>query len=139
MEIYYNKAAGILIKSRKLLVTREKGKIPFIAPGGSIEKGETPKETIIRELKEEVNVFVDGGDLEEFGTFLARAAGDEEKYVQMTCFLVKKWEGDPVPTNGEEVIEEILWLTSKIPEDIKVGSIFEHEVIPRLKKQGLID
>ena len=44
--------------------------------------------------------------------------------------------GDITPDNE---VEEIRWITSDIPSDINVGSIFAHEVIPRLKQQDLID
>ena len=54
----------------------------------------------------------------------------------MNVFVVKKWEGEPSP---HAEVREILWVTSNLPKDIKVGSIFEHEVIPRLKEQNLID
>jgi len=130
------KAGGILIKERRLLVERSQGKDFFISPGGSIENNETSKRCLVRELKEEFGVIVLEEDLEEFGTFSARAAGQEGKVLWMDVFVVNSWQGEPMP-NSE--VEEMLWISSKIPSDIKVGSIFEHEVIPRLKEKGLID
>lgn len=134
MDIY--KAAGILIKDKKLLIEKSENKDFFIAPGGSIEEGETPKKALIRELYEEFGIHVIEDNLEEFGHFDAKAAGQEEKVVHMNCFIVKKWVGEPSP---HAEVREILWVTSDLPNNIKVGSIFEHEVIPRLKSQGLID
>jgi 8-oxo-dGTP diphosphatase len=72
-----HKAAGIIIKDRKLLVERSKNKQFFIAPGGSIEEGETAPEALVRELKEEFDIDVAEEDLEEFGTFYDQAAGQE--------------------------------------------------------------
>jgi 8-oxo-dGTP diphosphatase len=134
-----HKAAGIIIHKRKLLVTREKGKDVFVSPGGKVEKGENPKDTVIRELMEELGLTVRHDGLEEFGIFYAKAAGDFGSFVKMEVFNVRTWEGQPHPSSGEEQIDEILWLNSDIPSGIKVGSIFEHEVIPRLKKLDLID
>jgi 8-oxo-dGTP diphosphatase len=131
-----HKAAGILIKNRKLLVERSKDKTFFIAPGGSIEAGETPKQALVRELFEEFAIRTTEDNLEEFGTFTAPAAGQEAKIVTMETFIVKGWVGDPTP-NSE--VEELMWITSDVPQNIKVGSIFEHEVLPRLKKLNLID
>jgi len=131
-----HKAAGIIIKDRKLLVEKSINKEFFISPGGSIEPGETPKRALIRELKEEFQIEVVEKDLEEFGTFCHPAAGHDNKLVCMEVFLVNKWKGDPTP---DHEVEEMFWLTSKIPQDMKIGSIFEHEVIPRLKNQNLID
>src|SRR3989344_6381772 len=134
-----HKAAGIVIMDRKILVTREKGKEYFVAPGGVVEKDENPKHTVIRELMEELNITVDIDNLEEFGLYYAEAANDSGSWLKMRVYMIRSWVGEPVPSNGEEQIEEILWLTSEIPNNIKVGSIFEHEVIPRLKRMGLID
>jgi 8-oxo-dGTP pyrophosphatase MutT (NUDIX family) len=131
-----HKAGGVLIKDRKLLVERSKDKEFFIAPGGSIEDKETSKQALVRELLEEFKIVVSEDNLEEFGTFYAKAAGNESKQVTMDVFLVNDWEGDPEPDNE---VEELAWIDSNIPSDIKVGSIFEHEVIPKLKQRGLID
>jgi mutator protein MutT len=133
--VHIHKAAGILIRDRKLLVERSKGKEFFIAPGGSIEPGETPEQALVRELKEEFQIAVREDSLSTFGTFRAAAAGQEHKTVEMNVFTVSEWIGEPTPDNE---VEEIRWITSE-PEDIKVGSIFEHEVIPRLKAANLID
>ena len=85
---------------------------------------------------EEFMISVKEEHLEVFGTFFAQAAGNEDKLVQMDVFIVKELEGKPTPDNE---VEEILWLSSNIPQGIKVGSIFEHEIIPKLKVAGLID
>lgn len=134
MDIY--KAAGIIIKDRKLLISIEYSKEFYIAPGGSLEEGESPKEALCRELMEELGIKVVESSLEDFGHFHAQAAGEIENTVHMNVFVVKKWEGEPTP---QAEVREILWVTSNLPKDIKVGSIFEHEVIPRLKEQNLID
>ncbi len=131
-----HKSGGIIIRDNKLLVERSFGKEFFIAPGGSIEEGETPKQALVRELQEEFAIDVIEDNLEEFGVFYAEAAGMDGKRVRMDVFTVKNWDGEPRP-NSE--VEEIRWITSEIPADIKVGSIFEHEVLPRLKEQSLID
>lgn len=136
MEYHIHKAAGILIKDKRLLVEKSVDKDFFIAPGGSIEPNESVKQALVRELLEEFKITVNEKDLVEFGTFTANAAGQEEKIVQMEVYIVKSWIGEPKPDNE---VEKIMWITSDIPKDIKVGSIFEHEVIPRLKQQSLID
>jgi 8-oxo-dGTP diphosphatase len=133
--IYIHKAAGILIRDRKLLVERSKGKEFFIAPGGSIEPGETPEQALVRELMEEFQITVREDSLSVFGTFKAAAAGQEDKIVEMNVFTVSEWVGEPTADNE---VEEVRWITSK-PEGIKIGSIFEHEVIPRLRAANLID
>jgi len=131
-----HKASGIIIVDRKVLVGRSKGKEYFIHPGGKIEAGETPKQAAVRELKEEFQIDVDEADLQPFDTNSAPAAGSPEVIVHMEVFLVKKWRGAITP---DHEIEEMRWLTSNIPDDIQIGSIMEHETIPKLKAENLID
>uniref|UniRef100_A0A7C4R2Q3 8-oxo-dGTP diphosphatase n=1 Tax=candidate division CPR3 bacterium TaxID=2268181 RepID=A0A7C4R2Q3_UNCC3 len=130
------KSGGILIKNRKILVERSKNKEFFISPGGSIEDGETPTQALVRELWEEFKINVTENDFEEFGIFSAQAVGQEDRKIQMNVYIVKSWQGEPTPSSE---VEEILWINSNIPTGIKVGSIFEHDVIPKLKELNLID
>ncbi|MEG2458074.1 MAG: (deoxy)nucleoside triphosphate pyrophosphohydrolase, partial [Bacilli bacterium] len=57
-----NVVAGILKKDNKILIARKKegkslaGYWEF--PGGKIEDGETPQESLIRELMEEMNINI---------------------------------------------------------------------------------
>ena len=134
IDIY--KSGAILIRNRKLLVERTDNKDYFIAPGGTVEPGESSTETLVRELLEEFKVIVAEDGCELFGIFTAHAAGREDKIVEMTVFLVNDWVGEPVPDNE---VEEIRWIDSTDLGNIKLGSIFEHEVIPKLKASGLIN
>lgn len=130
------KAAGIIIKDRKLLLFKGGGKDTFVAPGGKPESNETIKEALARELKEEVGIIIDENKLEEFGTFSAEAATKPGYVVNMEIFVVKSWQGE---IKACEEGSQILWINSRIPTDVKVGSIFAHEVTPKLKEMGLID
>lgn len=131
-----HKAAGILIKDRRTVVNRSMGKPVFVQPGGRIETGETPEETLVRELKEEFDIDVDQQDLEPFGTYTAAAANHPGQKVHMQVFMVKKWRGEIRAANE---VEELLWVDSILPKDVEIGSIFVHEIIPALKRQNLID
>lgn len=131
-----HKAGGVIIQNRKLLVERSRNKQFFIAPGGKVEKDETSRQALVRELAEEFGIMVLESDLEELDTYYAPAAGKEGLIVRMDVFVVKRWTGEPFP-NSE--VEEILWIDSRIPKNIRVGSIFDHDVIPKLKVMGLID
>jgi mutator protein MutT len=130
------KAGGIIIKDRKVLFARSTGTEYFIDPGGKIEPGESPQAALVRELKEELNIDVAETDLVSFGSFSAEAANHPGRTVHMEVFMVKQWQGEPAPTTE---VEEIRWLTHELPTDIKVGSIFGHQVLPRLHEQGLVD
>lgn len=130
------KAAGIIIKDRKALAERSTGKPAYVQPGGRIEPGETAAQALVRELKEEFDITVNEDDLEYFGKFSAAAANHPSQQVHMEVFMVKKWQGEIKPCSE---VEELLWLTSNPPKDVEIGSIFVHDILPRLYQQNLID
>ncbi|SVD35025.1 uncharacterized protein METZ01_LOCUS387879, partial [marine metagenome] len=60
--------AAILEKNRKILIAKRKTGDELFAglwefPGGKVEKGETPKECMARELREELDIDVEVGEL----------------------------------------------------------------------------
>ena len=44
----------------------------WCSPGGKIEKGETPRDAVIREIREEVGLDIDNKKLQELGKLFAR-------------------------------------------------------------------
>lgn len=119
-----------------MLVERSYGKEFFIHPGGKIKAGETSKQALIRELMEEFQININEKDLEFFSQCSAPAANSPEVDVHMDIFIVKRWDGEIIP---DSEVEEMHWLTSNVPADIKIGSIMEHETLPKLKTANLID
>lgn len=130
-----HKAGGVIIKDRRFLVTRSFGKDIFIAPGGKLEVGETAIEALAREMQEEVQIEISKDNLEELGTFFAEAAGKDGQMLRMDVFIIHEFEGKITPSSE---VEEIRWINTKT-EDILIGSIFEHDVMPLLKERDLID
>lgn len=131
-----HKVGGILIRDRKLLVCRSRGKNFFVAPGGKVEAGETVQEALIRELYEELAIDVSKEQLSPFGIFYAAAQGERAKALRMDVFWVSSWKGEPTPS-GE--IDEMLWTSSHPDPTVTIGSVFAHDVIPRLLSQGVMD
>ncbi len=48
------KSAAIVIKNKSVLYLRKRGLLFYILPGGKIEKGETKKQALEREIQEEL-------------------------------------------------------------------------------------
>lgn len=130
-----HKAAGIIIRDKKLLVERSKGKEFFISPGGSIEAGETAKQALKRELKEEFDIDTKEEDFEHFDTTTAPAANSPDRMVVMETIMVQGYNGEPTPSSE---VEELRWVTTTDIGKLPIGSIFEHKIMPKLKAMGLI-
>lgn len=103
-----DKIAYIRIENGKILSTKSKGKSKYYIPGGKRENSETDEETLIREIREELNVSIISATIKYFGTFTAQA--DSHKVgiiVKMTCYSAE-YEGNLEPCSE---IEAIKWLS----------------------------
>jgi 8-oxo-dGTP pyrophosphatase MutT (NUDIX family) len=129
-----DKIAWIYIKDRKLLSTRSKGKDAWYIPGGKREQGETERQALIREVKEELDVDLLSDTITYFNTFKAQAHGKPEGvFVQMTCY-VGEYKGELKPSAE---IEEMAWLKSDT--DLNLLSPVDRIIFKYLKDNSLID
>jgi len=69
-------------------------------PGGKIEAGETPEETLIRELREELSIAVQEACLAPF-TFASHAYPDF--HLLMPLYVCRRWEGTAVALEGQQL------------------------------------
>lgn len=86
---------------RVLLAQRPKGKSMaglWEFPGGKIEQGERPEETLIRELKEELGIEVREDCLAPL-TFASHKYPDF--HLLMPLYVCRRWEGIIAPTEGQ--------------------------------------
>jgi len=69
-------------------------------PGGKIEPGETPEDTVIRELYEELSVRITKPCLAPltFSTF-----DYPEFHILLSLFVCRRWEGTPVPREAQAI------------------------------------
>jgi 8-oxo-dGTP diphosphatase len=67
-------------------------------PGGKIESGERPEQTLIRELKEELGIVATEPCLAPL-TFASHAYPDF--HLLMPLFVCRRWEGTPTALEGQ--------------------------------------
>ena len=89
---------------RVLLAQRPEGK-PMSGlwefPGGKVETGERPEETLIRELEEELGIVVKEACLAPL-TFASHTYPDF--HLLMPLFLCRRWRGTVAPHEGQELL-----------------------------------
>ena len=69
-------------------------------PGGKVEAGERPEETLIRELKEELGIVVREPCLAPL-TFASHAY--EDFHLLMPLYVCRRWEGIVTPLEGQQL------------------------------------
>ena len=127
-----DKLAWIEIQDKKILSTRSKGKQKFYIPGGKREFSETDHQTLIREIKEELDVQLIANSLVYLGTFQAQADGHAEGIeVKMTCYT-GAYQGVLKPSSE---IESIVWLTY---DDLEKISPVDQIIFRFLKQKKLL-
>jgi len=93
--------ALIDVDGRVLLAQRPAGK-PMAGlwefPGGKVESGERPEDSLIRELKEELGIVVREACLAPL-TFASHAY--PEFHLLMPLFVCRRWSGTPTPLEGQ--------------------------------------
>ncbi len=67
-------------------------------PGGKLEPGERPEQTLIRELQEEIGIIVKEACLAPL-TFASHAYDDF--HLLMPLYICRRWEGDVIAREGQ--------------------------------------
>lgn len=122
-----------LIKDEKVVVTKYKeGNKKFgyyDIPGGKIEEGETPEQTVIREIKEETGLKV--GDLKYKGNMIIEYPN---RIFDFDIFIANDSEG--VPQEFEENTSEWIEINELLQKEKILSNIL---ILDKFFIKGLID
>ncbi len=114
--------------NRILLAQRPEGKSMaglWEFPGGKIEPGETPEQSLVRELSEELGITTQTACLAP----LTFASHEYEKFhLLMPLFICRKFEGIPMPKEGQN----LKWVRAKSLRDYPMPAADE-PLIPILQ------
>ena len=122
-------AAVITDADGRLLLVRKAGTTAFMQPGGKPEPGETPAETLARELDEEIGVRVGPSELRHLGSYRASAANEPGFVVVAEVFEVDL--GSQHPSIAAE-IDELRWITRADADELEVAPLARTYFLPAL-------
>lgn len=109
---------AILHGPRGLLLGRHRGGT-WELPGGTVEPGESLRETVVRELREETGLRAAPSDVRLLGTLLDQVDG----VVRMTVgAVVTAWEGEPADQPDESVGDWRWYPLDRLPPSLFVCS-----------------
>ncbi|UYP07259.1 (deoxy)nucleoside triphosphate pyrophosphohydrolase [Priestia megaterium] len=103
--------AAIIKDKNQVLIAKRHSKDPLAGkwefPGGKLEPGETPKEGLVREIREELTLEIEVGDFYDDNIY-----GSEDQAIHLLFYWAQVANGEAVPV----VHDEIKWIT---PTDLK--------------------
>ena len=107
----YLAVSAAIVRDGKLLVVR-RARPPahglYSLPGGVVEVGETLKEAVTREVREETGITIEPVALAGFREAIVRdPEGRVERHFIILCFAARWREGEPVLN---EELDEARWL-----------------------------
>jgi 8-oxo-dGTP diphosphatase len=121
-------SAAVIVNERdELLLVRKAGTTAFMQPGGKPEPGESPSQTLSRELLEELGLSVEADTLRPLGSYTAAAANEPGFLVIAEVFETDI--GAQVPVIGAE-IEELRWVTRKDADGLEIAPLARENFLP---------
>ena len=97
-------ACALIDDDGRVLIARRPPGVPMAGlwefPGGKLEKGESPEQCIIRELKEELGITVRKPCLAPL-TFASHEY--EDFHLLMPLYGARRWQGRPRAREGQEL------------------------------------
>ena len=95
-------------QSKVLLVDHKKAEL-WLPPGGHVEPGENPKETVLREAKEELGIDAEFLFEEPLFVTATKTVGNLTQHTDVSLWYVLTWNPDDPVTYDKEEFNHIQW------------------------------
>ena len=121
------RATALILQNRKLLVTKNKGK--YYTIGGAIQVNERTEDAVIREVKEELGVKAQAGQL----AFVVENRFEQDSVYYHNIefhYLVNLLEDAPLTMQEDEKTQPCEWIHLDKLEDIQLVPTFLKTALP---------
>lgn len=120
-------ASALLLRpDGALLLVRKRGTTRFMLAGGKIATGESPLQTVVRELQEELGLQLSATDFTPLGLFNAPAANEPGHTVHAELFVADI----DCEVHAAAEIEEVIWMQPDQELTVPLAYLAQHTAIP---------
>lgn len=128
-------AAIIRDATGRILLVRKRGTQRFMMPGGKPETGESPLDTVVREIAEEVGIDLDPAALQSWGRIEAIAANEADTVLLADVFDCGTVDGDGSHIAVAAEIDELRWHDVADDDRDDLAPLFVDHVLPVLRRR----
>ncbi|MDA1476507.1 8-oxo-dGTP diphosphatase [Bacillus changyiensis] len=125
----------VLMSDDKVLLLKKPRRGWWVAPGGKMECGETVRDAVIREYREETGIYVLNPQLKGIFTFIIKENDQVVSEWMMFTFVADHYTGKPVKESEEGMIE---WHSVRDIEHLPMAPGDVHILDFMLKGNGLL-
>jgi 8-oxo-dGTP pyrophosphatase MutT (NUDIX family) len=122
-------SAALLNPEGDLLMVRKKGSSYFQLPGGKIGPGENQEQTLVRELKEELQFDVSEMGMRFIGSHCTQAVNELNTVVEGHIYLINLAERRAFAAYEE--LEEVVWISRQDWQSYRLAHLASEFVIPK--------
>jgi 8-oxo-dGTP diphosphatase len=95
----------VLVRDDKVLLLQKPRRGWWVAPGGKMEHGESVKDSVVREYREETGIYLKNPALKGVFTFVIKEGNEIVSEWMMFTFLATEYDGQNVKESEEGKIE----------------------------------
>lgn len=125
----------LLLKDDKVLLLQKPRRGWWVAPGGKMESGESIKDTVIREFREETGLYLTRPVLKGVFTFIIKEDNKIVSEWMMFTFFADQFEGQLLSESEEGILE---WVPSESYQDLPMAEGDRHLLDYVLRGHGII-